>query len=234
MFIYYRISNNSHSFKVKLPNATKEHCLENFLNEFDKPDNDITIMADNLTEKSLYDFAMSKTKANIKVEHTKLGNAPSLIYCIESACRRMADNDFFYLCEDDYLYLPNACEVLKEGLTIADYATLYDHPDKYINAVDGGNPQIEGGGEVTRVVLTKSSHWKLTNSTTGTFGAKASILKQDLPMWQKYFSPFVCNDYAACCELTQERGRSLISCIPAKSTHAENQWLSPLIDWTTV
>lgn len=234
MLIYYRISNNSHSFKHKLSHATKEYCLNNFLKEFDKPDNDITIVADNVTEQSLYEFIMSKIKTNIHVEHTKLGNALSFIYCIENACGKIKNTDYFYMSEDDYLYLPNSCDILKEGLELSDYVTLYDHPDKYIDAISGGNPQIENGGEITRLVLTKSSHWKITNSTTGTFGAKISILKLDLPIWKKHFSKFKCSDYEACCELITKNGRSLISCVYGRATHTETKWLSPLVDWTKI
>ena len=52
-----------------------------------------------------------------------------------------------YFVEDDYLHHPRSYEILIEGLELgADYITLYDHPDKYF---DGGNPLIEGDGEVT-------------------------------------------------------------------------------------
>ena len=234
MIIYYRISNNSYSFKNKLQTATKEYCLDNFLKEFDKKENEIIIVADNLTEESLYKFIESKQKNNINIIKTNLGNSKSFIYCIKNACEKKSNDGNFYMSEDDYLYLPNSFDILKEGLEISNYVTLYDHPDKYIDAVDGGNPQIEGGGEITRVALTKSSHWKLTNSTTGTFGSHIDILSEDLPVWQGYFFDNECHDYEACCELLKIRNRSLISCIPGKSTHTELKWLSPLVDWTKI
>ena len=234
MILYYRISNNSNSSKIKLPNATKEHCLDNFLKEFDKTENDITIVADNLFDYNLKQFIISKIKYNIHLIETKLGNSKSFIYCLENACSRMSDVDWFYMSEDDYLYLPNSFQILKEALEISDYVTLYDHIDKYMEPNEGGNPQIENGGELTKVVLTKSSHWKFTNSTTGTFGANADVLKKDISTWKKYFFNNECHDYEACCELTKIHGRSLISCIPGKSTHTETRWLSPLIDWTKI
>jgi hypothetical protein len=60
-----------------------------------------------------------------------------------------------------------------EGFELgASFVALYDHPDKYLDPSKGGNPYCEGGAEDTRVYLTTSCHWKITNSTTMTFAAK--------------------------------------------------------------
>lgn len=233
MKIYYRISNNSYK-KNRLSNATKQHCLNNFLQEFDRSENIISIIADNVTDIELDKFIDSKCKDNIIRENTKLNNAKSFRHCLRRACTETNDTENVYFAEDDYLYLPNAFNYLKEGLTISDYVTLYDHPDKYLNAIDGGNPQIEDQGEITRVVITPSIHWKLTNSTTGTFGVRGKTIKQDKNIWEKYFSESYGRDYEACCELIQVHGRSLISCIPGKSTHCEIPWLAPLTNWESV
>ena len=146
MKIYYRISNNSYK-KNRLSNATKQHCLNNFLQEFDRSENTISIIADNVTDSELDKFIDSKCKHNIIRENTKLNNAKSFRHCLRRACTETDDTENVYFAEDDYLYLPNAFNYLKEGLTISDYVTLYDHPDKYLNAIDGGNPQIEDHGE---------------------------------------------------------------------------------------
>jgi outer membrane scaffolding protein for murein synthesis (MipA/OmpV family) len=61
----------------------------------------------------------------------------------------------------------------------ASFVSLYDHPDKYLPPSQGGNPYCEGGAEDTRVYLTKSTHWKITNSTTMTFAATVSTLKKN-------------------------------------------------------
>ena len=63
-----------------------------------------------------------------------------------------------YFVENDYLHHSNARNILLEGFTVgADYVSLYDHPDKYLNANEGGNPFIEDGGEVTKVYLSKGN-----------------------------------------------------------------------------
>jgi hypothetical protein len=233
MKIYYRISNNSYK-KNRLSNATKQHCLDNFLAEFDFPENDILIAADNVTEPALMSFIRSKEKSNIKIEETKLNNAHTFRHCMRKCCETIGDKDTAYFVEDDYFHLPNSFKLLKEGLSVSNYATLYDHPDKYIDANMGGNPQIDGGGEITRVVLTKSIHWKLTNSVTMTFAVNGDVIKKDKDIWEKYLLTSYPRDYEACCELVQIYNRSIVSCIPGKSTHSEIPWLTPLVDWAKI
>ena len=80
------------------------------------------------------------------------------------------DDEIIYFIENDYLHKPNSQEILKEGFDLgASFVSLYDHPDKYLPPEKGGNPYCQGGAEDTRVYLTNSVHWKITNSTTMTF-----------------------------------------------------------------
>ena len=234
MNIFYRISNNSYN-KVKLQHATKQHCLLNFISEFNVDDNYIHIIADNVTDTELLEFLtqLNNDYPNIDIEHTSLSNAQSFKYVFNKSLS-LQDDEQVYFVEDDYLHLPGAYTCINEALSISDYVTLYDHPDKYNNHSEGGdNPFIEYGGEVTRVVMTKSSHWKLTNSTTMTFASKVSILKQDVDIWMKHLTTDHPNDFIAFLDL-RESGRTLLSSIPGLSTHCEIKYLSPLTDWETI
>jgi len=230
MTIYYRISNNSFK-KNRLPHATKEHCLDNFLSVFGKYN--INLVADNVTEPTLREFINSKQSDKFKIENTTLGNGQCFKYCLHRACNELNSGQVYFV-EDDYLHLPNSDIKIKEALTISDYCTGFDHYDKYINSDEGGNPEIRDGGEITRVILTNSSHWKLSNSTTCTFAVNVNILKEDLSIWNKYLYDSYPKDYAAFCELIKIKGRSLLSSIPGFSTHTELPWLSPLISWDKI
>lgn len=233
MKIYYRISNNSNK-KPRLPYATKERCLENFLKHFHRAENSIRIVADNVTESALSELLASKVCENIVLERTSLGNSGSFRHLIASACAEAADDEPVYLAEDDYLYVGQAFEVLQEGLRIANYATLYDHPDKYVDHSQGGNPMVSGGGEVTRLVITNSSHWKLTNSTTGTFGTTGRILREDRDIWFAASEVTPVYDFYGFCELIQKKSRTLISSVPGRATHCDLPWISPFTDWSKV
>ena len=118
-----------------------------------------------------------------------------------------------------------------EGLQVGyNYVALYDHPDKYMN---GANPLVEDGGEVTRVMLSESCHWKITNSTTMTFAAQVKTLKEDESILREYTKGSYPKDFEMFLAL-REKQHGLITPIPGYSTHGETAWLSPLTDWSLI
>jgi len=150
---------------------------------------------------------------------------------VDFAMERFLDNTLVYFAEDDYIYRQNAPEIIEEGLTVADYSTGYDHPDKYINHNEGGNPFIEQGGELTRVLVSKNIHWKQTNSTCMTFATTLKTIKQDYAVFARGCSSNIPADFRIFCDLRQYQNRTLVSCIPAVSTHGETEWLAKFVDW---
>ncbi len=188
LYTLYRISDGS-NIKEKINHADKIYCLKNFLEVFGGEG--LIVFADNCKEKTINDIKA----LNVKIfELGGLGNANSFKYILDYAIENFNDSDYVYFLEDDYLHLNGAKETLLEGLEIADYVTLYDHPDKYISFNDDGdNPFIINGGEESKVFLTKSSHWKITNSTTMTFASSVKTLKSDYKEWSFYKS----NDFMA-------------------------------------
>lgn len=235
--VLYRISDGGNP-KVKLQNATKEHCLDNCLAVFETENT--TVFADNCSPETLQ---MLRNKG-LKPIEIKLGNALSWRFVAEFAMQQFADNQAVYLLEDDYLHQPKSATALLEGLEIADYVTLYDHPDKYLDPQNGGmNPYVENGGEDTKVFLTPTCHWRRTNSTTMTFATTVQTLKEDKEIWLEFTSQGFPYDFGAFQRLAglgewQNRvfgkKRILISSIPGLSTHGETAWLSPFTDWETI
>ena len=164
--------------------------------------------------------------------YTSLGNSQSFLFAMNYALSNFREDDAVYFLECDYLHLPSSSYILEEGLTISDYVTGYDHPDKYING--GPNPYILEGGEQTRVLLTKSSHWKLTNSTTMTFLVKIKTLCEDRDIIEQHCGGSTPCDFDLFCKLIQNKGRKLVSPLPGISTHMETEHLTPLIAWDTI
>jgi len=153
------------------------------------------------------------------------------MHCVDFALTKFTDNEKIYFAEDDYVYRKIAPTIIEEGLDLADYSSGYDHPDKYVNFSEGGpNPFIEKGGEITRVVVSKNSHWKLTNSCCMTFATTLNVLKEDYEILKQFCCDKDPNDWCIFMNL-HEKKRSVISCIPAVSTHGEMQWISKFIDW---
>ena len=167
--IIYRICDHRDG-GTKISQINKRHCFLNFIEVFGT--DQMTIIADN-TRQATIDF-LSRYSNNI--EQTALGNSGSFIHALNMALQ-YDDAQPVYLVEDDYIHHADALKVLSEGLQRSDYTSLYDHADKYLSK--SPNPLVTDGGENTKVILTASSHWKYTNSTTMTFATHARTLKAD-------------------------------------------------------
>jgi len=223
--IYYRISDKGRrSGKPDFINS--ENCLRNFCEHFNL--SNITIIADNCEDTTI-DMIKKYIDEN-NITRTSLGNSGAFLYAAKKAIKENCDDTIVYLVEDDYLHVKNSENVIKEGFKYGDYISLYDHPDKYID--DGGpNPYVFGGGEETKVFLTKSTHWKYTNSTTMTFAVRNKILKDDIEIMEKYCKDKIPDDFQMFCELLNYKKRKLVTPIPGMSTHGQLPWFTPLVDW---
>jgi hypothetical protein len=189
---------------------------------------ELYVFADNVTD-DLYEFFTDNYDSS-NIFRTSLGNHGSLLYVLDFAIQKFKDDDSIYVCEDDYIYIPKAMDIINEGLQISHYSSGYDHPDKYFNRIDGGpNPYISNGGEVTRVVVTENSHWKHTNSLCMTFAAKLKTLKEDYNYFVSYPA-----DFQLFTTLRNKEDRICASCIPSVSTHGELEWLAKFIDWENI
>lgn len=228
MKVLYRISDGGNSkIKCKYANDKKQMFLH-FIRRFSA--HDIYVFADNVSNDT-YDFLKANCDT-LKLFRLSLGNADSFMYTVDYAIAHFDPEDKVYFAEDDYIYRANAPEYIEEGLSIAEYSSGYDHPDKYINYKDGGpNHFIENGGESTRVLVTKHTHWKLTNSCCMTFATTVKMIKEDYETFTMNCIGGIPNDFSLFCELIQNKKRKLVSCIPSVSTHAEVKWLAKFVDW---
>ena len=230
MKVIYRISDGGNP-KNKPSYVTKRGCFTHFMKI--SQGYEVFVIADNVSDDTFMFLNNYIPKENIK--RTNLHNSRSFIYAVQFAIENFKDNEKVYLVEDDYIHTLDALDIINEGLDISDYVSGYDHPDKYLNHNEGGpNPFISEGGELTRVLMTKNKHWKLTNSCCMTFATTVSVLKKDLEIYVKYCNGNNINDFGIFCELIGHKKRKLVSPIPSVSTHGEIEWLSKLFDWEKV
>uniref|UniRef100_A0A6C0ANI4 Glycosyltransferase n=1 Tax=viral metagenome TaxID=1070528 RepID=A0A6C0ANI4_9ZZZZ len=226
MKVIYRISDGGNK-RDKPYYVNAKTIFSHFLKVFYL--HEIYVIADNVSDDT-YRFLSSKID-QARIIRTKLSNAGALMFAIDYAIQNFQDSDAVYFAEDDYAYTKNAPGIIEEGLSLAQYSSGYDHPDKYINHNEGGpNPHISQGGELTRVLISKSCHWKLTNSCCMTFATTVRILKEDLEIIRKHCQSSPPADYRMFQELIS-RGRKLVSPLPSVSTHGENRWLAKFVDW---
>ncbi len=228
--VIYRISELTVSgAKGKLENATKIQCLNNAIRIFDAAE--LTVLADSVSDT----FLSEVQTVFPKVTRISCGSGGSSFRHAANIAMSFDSEDIVYLLEDDYLHLPKATPMLLDGFRVgADYVTLYDHPDKYIDSVDGGNPLVRDGGELTRLKVGQLSHWKITNSTTMTFATRVGTLRSDWSVFLKYCGGNFTDDYKVFRHLAKWKRRQLVSSVPGYSTHCETAFLSPFSDWRSV
>lgn len=226
MKIIYRISDAGYN-KVKPEYVNNEACLKNFVSVFGNQN--LHIIADNCSEDTLK--MITKYVHPNRIENVSVGHGAGTFNLALDMALGYDDETIVYFVENDYLHKPGSDKVLVEGLQIGyNYVALYDHPDKYIN---GANPFVEDGGEVTRVMLSESCHWKITNSTTMTFAAQVKTLKEDETILREYTSGSYPRDFEMFLAL-REKQHGLITPLPGYATHGETAWLSPLTDWSNL
>lgn len=229
MRVIYRISDAGYS-KVKPDYITNEACLANAVKVFD--DCEWSIIADNVSKET--SDMIEKYKSKDHILYVNEGNGAATFNIALDEALKMDDNDTVYFLENDYLHKPNSRAIIEEGFELgAKFVSLYDHPDKYLSPEQGGNPYCKGGAEDTRVYLTDSVHWKITNSTTMTFAAEVKTLKENESILRNHTSGTHPNDFQMFLEL-RENNKLLVTPIPGYATHGETAWLSPLTDWSKI
>ena len=229
MKLIYRISDTGYN-KVKPDYINNENCLKNFVYVFGNQN--LHIIADNCSEPTLK--MITKYVHPHSITTVSIGHGAGTFNLALDKALKWDDDEIVYFIENDYIHKFESQKILEEGFELgASFVALYDHPDKYLSPSKGGNPYCEGGAEDTRVYLTKSTHWKVTNSTTMTFAAKVSTLKRIEPILRKYTQGSYPEDFKMFLEL-REQGELLITPIPGYATHGETAWLSPLTDWSQI
>lgn len=215
---------------------SKQESFLNFLSVFGTEH--LFVIADAVGETTRK-FLKSKVPSS-QIFYTNFRSGASSFLFAARTAQALPDDVNVYFVEDDYLHTDDAKICLLNALEIADYATGYDAPDKYVNAGKAnskgcpGNPNIDMNSEQTRLYVGAVCHFKQTNSTTMTFCCKARTVKQDFPIFLKYCQNHFPYDYQMFRELITMRERILVSTVPAKSAHCESAHLAPLVDWESV
>lgn len=226
MKIIYRISDTGYN-KIKPDYITNENCLKNFISVFGNKD--LEIIADNCSKETLQ--MITKYCHPNKITSVSIGHGAGTFNLALEKALKWDDDEVVYFVENDYIHKPNSDKILLEGFNLgASFVSLYDHPDKYMEPNNGGNPYCSGGAEDTRVYLTNSCHWKITNSTTMTFASKVETLKRTGYILKKWTSGTHPHDFNMFLEL-KDQNELLITPIPGYSTHGETAWLTPLYNW---
>lgn len=173
-------------------------------------------------------FLSTKKVENVSIEGGNDAKAfQNLLYYVYDL--ELDDEDIVYFVEDDYLHTPGWIDVMLDGFENidTDYMTLYDHPDKYY---------APGYQALTsKVIATKSCHWRTTPSTTNTYAFRYKTFLKHFDIHMEFCDMELkyTRDHDKFVKLWNE-GSNLISSVPGYSTHVELPFLSPVVDWKRI
>ena len=227
IYIYYR-----HAVKNKIspgrpPWFSYEKCFKNLLKTVENYDNiKLTLAVDGNISRDFVDQYTSKLKRPIEIFLTdyksSLLSYRSLLGHVKSI--NMQPTDLVYFLENDYLHLPNWVEKvteLYEKFSNLCYVSLYDHNDKYFYPMYSDL--------VSKIITTKSHHWRTTPSTCGSFITNRKIFEEDYDVWST-----ANGDHNTFLYLAETRKRSVLTPIPGLNTHCSEELSSPTINWEPI
>jgi len=225
MHIIYRISDAGYK-KTKPSFINNKQCLKNAMRAFSPQIHEWIIFADNCGEETMtmlkyWEGLMGFTLKEISVGH----GAGTFNVALDYALTLDASETVYFL-ENDYIHVYPLEDYFDDMFNLgADYATLYNHPDKFIAPQNGGNPEVDvDGGYITKLYRGKLNVYYLVNSTTMTFASKVKTLKEDESILRRFTEGSYPRDYEMFLAL-RDKGRSLLCPIDSISTHGETQWL---------
>jgi len=226
-FYSHNSDNNTNPDKVRPKGFNQELVYKNLKRTSKKYDLDITYLLDVKYRNDKTHF-LENDPSNKIIEHTGGTDATSFTNLLNYVKElNLDDNDIVYFAEDDYLHIDDWPVIMQDAFDIpaVDYVTLYDHNDKY-----GLLPMYDS--LTSKIYCGKQSHWRIIPNTTNTYAMKYMTLMNSIDIHLKYSKEELVwtRDAEKFGDLSS-RGYILVSPMPGWSTHLENAYMSPLIDW---
>ena len=208
--------------KNRFFNFSRFQCYRNLLETIDLSSANLTFILD-VAKGGVHFLNQEANHPVIKIrEGTEAGAFLKLLQIVEA--KNFHPDTILYFVEDDYLHQRGWVQRLFEVMELKgiDYATLYDHKDKYTELYQKLS---------SKIYVTASNHWRTIPSTTQTFAVRWKTLQEDLQIHRKYSSHCsISADHQKFLALTK-KGRTLVSSVPGFSTHVEVEFASPCFDW---
>ena len=200
-----------------------EKCFVNLLNTIKGKNVDLHLIMDGKVE----DNWVKKYKDKYITHEIKGGNmrdAGWQMFKIALDLETIGDNDLIYFLENDYLHITGWDDKVIDLFSTynnLNYITLYDHLDKYFAPIYDDL--------VSKIVITKTHHWRTTPSTCGSF-----IIPKKL--WKEDYTFHISNegDHNKWLAINEQKGRFILSALPGLSTHCMEGLMSPTINWQEI
>ena len=207
-----------------------------------------SIIGDDLSDELLEFFQKFD---DIRVDNAKLGSAAKSLKKQIDVALDIPDDDWVYMCEDDYLHTPYVFKYLSEFIENSQqYIQTSGKKKNYVNRIIGDLSKIPiiihtpdypdrydpPWKRLSFIFLSKYCHWRQISNTTHTFLLQSKTIKQfeeyikasaegpsDSILSEKVYGRILFNNKALC-----------ISPIHGLSTHMTEGVMTPLVDWESV
>ncbi len=207
-----------------------------------------TIIGDGLSIELLNFFGNFK---DVIVENSELGSAAKSLQSQIDVALKIPDNEWIYMCEDDYLHSPHAFKYISEFIENKEkYLQTSGKRKNYINRLIGNLSKIPviihtpdypdryypPWRRLSFIFLSQYCHWRQITNTTHTFLLESKTIKKfekhikasavgpsDSKLSEKVYGRFFFKNKALC-----------ISPIKGLSTHMTEGVMSPLVDWKKI
>ncbi len=208
----------------------------------------ITIIGDDLSTE-LLDF-FNKFN-NVIVDNTNLGGAAKSLQKQINLALNVPDDEWVYMCEDDYLHLPQAFKYISEFIENKEkYLKTSPKKKNYMNRIIGDlsntsliihtpdypDRYMPPWKRLSFIFLSKYCHWRQITNTTHTILLKSSTIKKfekhikasavgpsDAKLSGKVYGRLFFKNKALC-----------ISPIKGLSSHMHKGVMTPLVDWKEI
>jgi hypothetical protein len=219
------MSDNGYS-KIKPSYINNENCLKNAIKRFPLESNNWVLILDNTSDTT--NKMVSQYVPINNIVYCKVGHGAGTFNLALDIALKLPTDEIVYFIENDYIHRSGSKDCILDILNGvgAHYATLYNHPDKFMPPQLGGNPEVDiDGGWYTKLYYYDNEYYYMPKSTTMTFATRVDTLWQDQEILRKYTKGTYPEDYKMFLELS-DKGKALLCPVDSKSTHAETMWLA--------
>ena len=239
--------------KVRRPFAlsklqTIKLCFYSLYQSLQDTQYQFTIVGDDLSTE-LLDFFNKFNDLN--VDNTNLGGASKSLQKQIKLALNVPDDEWVYMCEDDYLHSPKAFQYISEFIENKEkYLKTSSKKKNYMNKIIGDiskipliihtpdypDRYIPAWKRLSFIFLSKYCHWRQISNTTHTLLLQSSTIKKfekhikassigpsDSKLSDRIYGRIFFKNKALC-----------VSPIRGLSTHMTEGVMTPLVDWELV
>lgn len=218
-------------------------CFLSLADSLRAVDHEIFIMGDKLSDEMMKFFRKFK---NTTVTNGDYGNDESIRMSLRQALK-YNDEDWVYLCEDDYLHQPHTFAYIDEFITNRREIMSYEprraafklfvsglnKKDLFIHPADYPDRYKTDWKRHSFIFVSKDCHWRQISHTTFTFMGQVKSLRK----FEKHLFHSAHNAHDG--YLSRKLygrlfffGRGIAVCpIPGLATHMHDGVMTPLVDW---